>query len=195
MSCGSVYLAVAVCFCAIASVDPTSFTSKARQRAYMVHSIRYGRTDDIYAKSCEDDYSDCYKYVNYCHKSKILRTKCAETCFTCRPDTPPLDCKLTKYGCCWDNNTAAAGPNFRGCKPCVDEYPECSYYKNRCHGPGTERIRLACPVTCNVGCQNKQCLDDKHQAKVCKLYKRFGFCKASPELMGKLCAKTCGFCL
>lgn len=169
-----------------------SWTSKAKHREYMLSSIQHGRRD-ILAPPCEDDYSDCYKFVNYC-SVKIIQNQCRVTCGTCKAFGPPKNCAKSTYGCCWDNITAASGKDFQGCKDCVDEYAECSYFKGRCHEPGAEKIRLACPVTCNVGCHKKQCLDDKYQAPVCQLYKKYGFCDASQYLMRKLCAKTCGFC-
>lgn len=27
----------------------------------------------------------------------------------------PVDCKITKHGCCWDNRTIAKGPHNKGC--------------------------------------------------------------------------------
>lgn len=192
MAGAKVLLVAAVCWCTIGQIAPMSFVSKARHRQYMLTRIEHGATDELDIP-CEDDYSDCSKYVAYCNKYEIIKNKCSDTCGSCRVPHPE-NCTESPFGCCWDNFTSATGPSYEGCKPCEDEYAECSYFRGRCHEPGAEKIRLACPVTCNVGCYKKQCLDDKYQAPICKLYKKYGFCEASRDLMGKICAKTCEFC-
>ena len=148
-----------------------------------------GHNDDE-SWPCEDDYNNCKEYKKYCGID-IVREKCRITCGTCH--RVHIDCSTTPFGCCWDNQTVAKGPNFEGCKACVDELPECVYHKHRCNDPDARKVRLTCPVTCNVGC-HRQCKDNPHQKPVCHLYKKLKFCKASPILMGKVCAKTCNFC-
>lgn len=65
-------------------------------------------------------------------------------------DGPPLDCKHTKFGCCWDNKTVAKGKYQEGCPACKDRYvAECKAFVKQC---GREDIRRICPQTCGVPC-------------------------------------------
>ena len=169
-------------------VGTISWTSKEKHRTWRVATMHAQQLADVW--QCEDDYSNCKYYKNYCG-TKIVRETCRYTCGNCH--RVYADCSTTTFGCCWDNQIVAKGPDFKGCKPCVDELHECKHHKHRCNGPNARRVRLTCPVTCNIG-YHKQCKDDPLQEPICQLYKRFMFCKASPELMQKICAKTCNYC-
>jgi len=191
------HVAILVNFvCLLATVSAMSWTSKEKQRKFMIESDANGVEVYFENEECYDDHEKCNEYAKLCPNYKILRQRCKVTCGTCyRPPIDPIsNCTTSKYGCCWDNVTVAQGPNFRGCADCVDKYPECKYFKDKCTDPRHSAIRLICPVTCGIGCEKKQCLDNPYQADVCKIYKKYNFCKISPDLMSKMCAKTCGFC-
>ncbi|XP_065054581.1 uncharacterized protein LOC135683294 [Rhopilema esculentum] len=132
----------------------------------------------------------CNAYKPLCSYYRIIREMCAESCGQCKRTFQHIHCSATKFGCCWDNFTKAAGPNKEECPACIDMHGDCKYLKDRC----AERaeVRRVCPVTCGVPCQN--CADDPHQSEVCPYYKMAGFCQVDPVLMRKHCKKTCGFC-
>lgn len=183
------YLIVFIFF--VVAVDAMSWRTKEAQRDFLVDSI--GRSvsdgwDDI--ETCKDDHPKCDSMAKLCSSFKIVRMKCKDKCGLCRVPGVPV-CSISKHGCCWDNSTVAQGPNFEGCEECADKYSECKDLATECNNPQRPNIKLMCPVTCKV-C--KQCLDNPHQADVCKLYKKYKFCELSPDLMQRICPKTCGFC-
>lgn len=139
---------------------------------------------------CGNTHSNCENMQYLCKDLKIVRDKCKGTCGLCeKSPSPPNTCQTSKYGCCWDNVTASTGENKEGCPPCEDKHTECRYFADVCHLRGD--IRLICPVTCRT-CE--PCLDSVHQGNSCSKYKRYDFCKISPDLMIKICKRTCGFC-
>lgn len=178
-------------FLLLSVVNATSWMSKEEERTYKIDRMERGPQTDWTKRNviCVDELTGCSNLKAVC-KLNIVRRKCQDTCGVCRAAAPP-DCKLTKYKCCWDNVTTAKGPNLKGCPPCADKYDECKVFKKDCDRPD---IRTMCPVTCGIKCSDKQCADNKHQALVCPMYKKYGFCKVSPDLMLQMCSKTCGFC-
>jgi len=178
-----------------ALVGGMSWTSKERRRDFLIDTVRDNIKYD-WIEPCEDEMTgpscDKLERKGLCSRFRIVRKKCKSTCGECsqRPPSPP-NCGITKYGCCWDNITIASGENFEGCAKCEDKYPECKIFREQCSS--RPDIRRICPVTCQVGCE-KQCLDNKYQAEVCVIYRKYNFCSISPALMMKMCAKTCGFC-
>jgi len=186
-----------ILMCVMNTITTMSWTSKEKQRNFEIANAANGV--EVYfedQEECYDDHEKCNEYEALCPKYKILRQRCKLTCGTCNrnPPAPPINCTRSRFGCCWDNKTEATGPNFRGCADCVDKYPECKYFRDKCADQRHSTIRTICPVTCGVGCEKKQCLDNPYQKDVCKLYKKYNFCKISPDLMSKMCANTCGFC-
>ena len=180
---------LAILISCMTTVVAMSWTSKERQRDFIIGSVEAG-VNYHWVEQCEDDHPKCNHFKKLCTKYKIVRKKCQVTCGLCTRAPAPPNCGITKYGCCWDNVTIAEGNNYKGCADCADKYSECKHFVDQCaHRPD---LRLICPVTCNVGC--KQCLDNPYQADVCVIYKKYNFCSISPDLMQKMCAKTCGFC-
>ncbi|XP_066927551.1 uncharacterized protein [Clytia hemisphaerica] len=137
---------------------------------------------------CADKIEGCQNLRNRCNL-KLVQRKCKSTCGLCVP-SPPLHCGLTKYGCCWDNQTRANSSNKDGCPPCADKHSMCRFFKSECSA--RPDVRLVCPITCGIPCD--RCRDSEHQKLVCPMYKEVGFCKISPDLMRQICARTCNFC-
>lgn len=170
-------------------VRATSWRSREHEREHQLNAIRDGTSNAIVSEEdCEDGIDGCKNLKDLCHV-QIVKNKCKDTCRTCRAASPP-DCSRSKYGCCWDNVTVAKGSNQEECPLCGDQYAECSMFTEFC---ARDDIRKICPVTCGIDC--KQCRDNEHQKAACPIYKRYGFCQLSPDLMLDICAKTCGFCL
>lgn len=186
MTNGSILTILLIC----TAVSATSWTNKEKERNYRVEEIKHGQRFDWTKinEKCEDEHPQCKSFTKLC-KYKIVTNKCKDTCGYCRAQAAPVDCKITKHGCCWDNRTIAKGPHNKGCPACVDKFSECKLYSSQC---SKQQFQLMCPVTCGIKCS--QCIDNQYQAKICPLYKRYGFCKLSPDLMEKMCSKTCGFC-
>jgi len=182
-------LEINIIFVLILTINSTSWTDKHNERTYNVESIDTNKVynDEPVEDECRDKRSNCKLLKHKCSK-RIVKNLCKDTCGGCRAELP-VDCSLTKFGCCWDNITIAKGPNNKGCAICADKYYECMHFKDQCYH---HQMRMICPVTCGVRCQ--QCEDNKYQAIVCPMYKQYKFCEISPGLMQKMCAKTCGFC-
>lgn len=195
--CGCVHMS-GVLLCTVLSalittVLPMSFTSVEEKNKFLSYEAAQniaGRSYLIAEPRCEDELKQCPKLVEFCSRFKIVRKKCKDTCGLCRAHSPEIDCHVTEHGCCWDNKTAARGPNQMGCPACRDKYSQCRLFAGDCKMVNIKRF---CPVTCGVKCVS--CSDDKHQAHVCPLYKQYGFCKSSPDIMGRICKRTCEFCL
>ena len=183
-------IVTSVVVCMTSVVVCMSWTSKSRQRSYHVSNLEHGENQYKWIQPCEDEHPKCSGFKKLCKDYKVVQHKCKETCGKCRAHMAPIDCSKTSWGCCWDNVTVAEGPNYKGCALCEDKYSECKHFVDQC--PYRHDLRLMCPVTCQVGC--KQCLDNPYQADVCILYKKYNFCTISPDLMQKMCARTCGFC-
>lgn len=139
---------------------------------------------------CQDEDSSCKGFLEkgFC-RLKIIQRKCKSTCGMCAA-SPPLHCGLTKYGCCWDNQTQANNSNKEGCPACKDKFELCKFFQEEC--PERRDIRLLCPISCGIKCNT--CRDSDHQKAMCPSYKKFGFCEVSPDLMKQICARTCNFC-
>lgn len=179
----------------IGFTNSASWRSKEHQYNYRMSVIENGVTNKWMKgfQPCKDEVKACKKWKDNGQLNcnlKIIKKFCKDSCDVCRAEGPPLDCKVSKHGCCWDNSTAATGKFQQGCPACKDRYPdECKAFLKQC---GREDIRIMCPQTCGVPC--KTCEDDRHQHTICPLYKEHGFCTHSPILMKKVCSRTCGFC-
>ncbi|XP_012565484.1 uncharacterized protein LOC100207073 isoform X1 [Hydra vulgaris] len=190
----------AVCFIvafliavSVNKVYTTTWLNTEQERQFKLNTVFSGKNVDwtkiggIKCFACMDEFPNCKTLRHLCGKT-LIREKCKDTCGECRLQSP-VDCMLTDYGCCWDNVTVSTGKNNEGCPACVDQYSECQYFKENCK---RNDIRVICPNTCGVKCNT--CHDDPNQALVCPLYKTYGFCKNSNEVMKQVCSKTCGFC-
>lgn len=167
-----------------------SWKTKLKKRMYDVNSLNTNDASKEITEICKDEIVDCenLRERGLC-KIELIQMKCKSTCGLCAP-SPPIHCSLTKHGCCWDNHTKANSSNKGGCPACVDKFDECKYFKNECEH--RLDVRLICPITCGINCNH--CRDSKHQAVMCPSYKKFGFCRISPDLMERICARTCNFC-
>jgi len=146
-------------------------------------------------EDCQDTFEPevCEKYKDHCFKVEKVTKLCKKTCNDCRAISP-LSCKASKFGCCWDNITTSEDEFGKGCPHCVDKKSGdgCAKLKSQC---GFAHVRRACPTTCEVDCKDHiPCLDDKHQAPFCPLFRKEGFCKIDPELMKQYCRRTCNLC-
>lgn len=177
------------------NVDASSWTSNEQRYNYRMSVIKNGITKNWLkqARSCKDELKACPMWKRTGRldcKLRILKKYCKDTCNVCRAEGPPVDCKVTKFGCCWDKKTVAKDKYQKGCPACKDRYvTECKAFVKQC---GRDDIRKICPQTCGVKC--KTCDDDIYQKHICPLYKQYKFCNRSPELMSKYCPRTCGFC-
>lgn len=171
--------------------EPASWKSKKKEREFKMKIIERGPEFDWVStirEPCKDELKHCNELGNLC-TLEIVRVKCKDTCGQCRAEAPP-DCKISEFGCCWDNFTMAEGKYQEGCPVCKDKYQEeCKAFASQC---GRSDIRIMCPETCGIKCET--CEDDRYQKDVCGLYKEHGFCTVSPVLMKKICKRTCEFC-
>ena len=180
----------------VQQIDILFDTSHQQQQQQQQHPhMIYDKKFLLLAAShrCEDTHPNCDLLTDMCHQHKIVRQQCARTCRTCGSASPSEreDCGAVKdirnaVGCCWDNVTLTSN----GCPECADKHPElCMYFADVCHQ--NPDVRTMCPVTCG-SCV--PCADNVYQADNCKRFAEQKFCEVSPDLMGKICRKTCGFC-
>eukprot|EP00112_Aurelia_sp_Birch-Aquarium-sp1_P021237 Seg5660.1 transcript_id=Seg5660.1/GoldUCD/mRNA.D3Y31 product="hypothetical protein" protein_id=Seg5660.1/GoldUCD/D3Y31 len=107
----------------------------------------------IQQDNCMDVLPDLCKKL---HKNGICKVKlelmqfyCPRTCRMCRQPAPPPSCLTSKYGCCWNTNKPATGPNQRGCKAC-SEAKFCKQFVALCSQERNMAImRQLCPKSCH----------------------------------------------
>lgn len=115
---------------------------------------------------------------------------CSRTCGGCITD--PKSCLKTKYGCCRDGKTPAAGRFFKGCKEeCEDvqDAQTCQQVKakGRCH---YRSIKAAlCRKTCGL-CRPCQDVGRKN----CQVMAKLGHCNKKKFFAFNNCRKTCQTC-
>jgi len=185
------YLLLVLCYVIVN--DASSFTDKQEERNFTISSVKKGPTVnwvkiDEAQHECADDW-DCKTYGWLCSKYTVIRENCKNTCGGCKRLAAPPNCKVTRFGCCWDNVTIATSANKENCPRCQDKYDECKDLKRDCYRAD---IKVMCPTSCGIPC--KQCLDNQYQAPICPMYKRYGFCQVSPKLMSTVCQHTCNLC-
>ncbi|XP_032228087.2 papilin [Nematostella vectensis] len=103
-------------------------------------------------EKCEDRFPCPIEYKQFCSSAKyrpFLERRCPKFCGYCKSE---VDCSGSKYGCCSDGKTPAAGPNQQGCpsdEKCKDTGPCPEQYKKYCSSlqfrPFLER---RCPKFC-----------------------------------------------
>eukprot|EP00794_Sanderia_malayensis_P015734 gene15734-17319_t len=155
---------------------------------------------------CADiDSTMCAGFKKMCfgvQKERLARL-CPETCGHCSNKMPaPAPCMQSKYGCCWDKSTFAAGPIGSGtenCPPCKNVKSDtfCNRFASDCYAQNKDKGKQMlefCPKTCHVCGASKICRDVKIHKYQCPQYKADGLCEASPKTMRAWCAGTCGFC-
>nr|QNH72528.1 toxin candidate TRINITY_DN21156_c5_g1_i3 [Isarachnanthus nocturnus] len=117
-----------------------------------------------------------YKAKGFCKipflKSRMMQY-CRRTCEFCVAAAPPIrrSCHNTKFGCCWDKDVPAKGPNNEGCAPCVNQYVQlCQQFRHKC-GDMTENgawVRRRCPAKCRV-CEQSPEMKELQRQKMAKL--------------------------
>merc|ERR1712226_217434 len=144
---------------------------------------------------CEDRYSDCQYYQNYCFEgpyTEILQEGCKVTCGTCDGVPETIDGGWGEWSDWTECSQTCGGGQTQRTRNCDNPPP--SGGGRDCHETnGRDRHdieHMSCnPESCNQG---GNCRDRYPQT--CPYYADIGECENDPRWMNEYCKESCGQC-
>ncbi|KAK3751783.1 hypothetical protein QZH41_013247, partial [Actinostola sp. cb2023] len=89
-----------------------------------------------------------------------------------RAFAPPISCRRSLYGCCWDMVTAAQSRGGKGCPVCANRHNVvCKVFRWMCtkRKPNADYIKMNCPVACGK-CKPRRNADTSGEPSLVHLY-------------------------